>query len=101
MTGYLGKIIEIAETDELFSDPLHPYTQALISAIPIPDPTVKRNRIILPGSVPTPINPPPGCRFNPRCVHATERCKEDSHELIEVKPGHFVACHLFNDDING
>ena len=98
---YLGKIIEIAETDELFSSPLHPYTQALISAIPIPDPTVKRNRIILPGSVPTPINPPPGCRFNPRCVHATEKCSEESHELIEVKPGHFVACHLFNDDING
>jgi oligopeptide/dipeptide ABC transporter ATP-binding protein len=92
---YLGKIIEIAETDELFNNPLHPYTEALISAIPIPDPTIKRDRIILPGSVPTPINPPPGCRFNPRCIKAVEECQRESQELVEIKPGHYVACRLY------
>jgi len=97
---YLGEIIEIAETDEIFNKPLHPYTEALISAIPIPDPTVKRNRIILPGSVPTPINPPPGCRFNPRCVKAVEACRKDSPKLVEIKPGHFVACYIYKEQIN-
>jgi len=91
---YLGKLIEIADTETIFSQPLHPYTQALISAIPIPDPSIKRDRIILPGSVPTPIDPPPGCRFYPRCLHATPKCSEINPELVEIKPGHFVACSM-------
>ena len=89
---YLGKIVEIAETEIIFNEPLHPYTQALISAIPIPDPTVKRERIILPGTVPTPIDPPPGCRFHTRCLNATSECSTLEPELVEVKPGHFVSC---------
>jgi oligopeptide transport system ATP-binding protein len=91
---YLGKIVELAQTDELFDDPLHPYTKALISAIPIPDPTVKRDRIILSGDVPSPINPPKGCRFHPRCNLFTEKCKEVEPEIIEIRKGHYVACHL-------
>lgn len=90
---YLGKIFELAETEELFTKPLNPYTQALLSAIPIPDPDRKRSRIILPGEVPSAINPPSGCRFNPRCPYATERCKSEEPLLREVRPGHFVACH--------
>jgi len=90
---YLGKFVEIAETDELFSSPLHPYTQALLSSIPIPDPETKRSRIILPGEVPSPINPPAGCRFQPRCIYAKERkCVEDVPKLIDVGHGHWVAC---------
>ena len=89
---YLGKIVEIADTEIIFNEPLHPYTQALISAIPIPDPTVRRDRIILPGTVPTPIDPPPGCRFNPRCLKASSECSTLEPELVEVKPGHFVSC---------
>lgn len=91
---YLGKLIEIADTNTIFTEPLHPYTQALISAIPIPDPSIKRDRIILPGSVPTPIDPPPGCRFYPRCLKANPKCMEHHPELVEVKPGHFVACSM-------
>ena len=91
---YLGKLIEIADTETLFNEPLHPYTKALISAIPIPDPAVKRDRIILPGSVPTPIDPPPGCRFYPRCLKATSMCKDINPELVEIKPGHFVSCSM-------
>ena len=90
---YLGKVVEIGAKDIIFNEPLHPYTQALISAIPIPDPTVKRERIILPGSVPTPIDPPPGCRFFSRCQYATSKCSKFEPELIESRPGHFVACH--------
>lgn len=91
---YLGKVVEIGAKDIIFNEPLHPYTQALISAIPIPDPTVKRKRIILPGSVPTPIDPPPGCRFFSRCQFATSKCSEFEPELIESRPGHFVSCHI-------
>jgi len=91
---YLGKIVEYAETEELFNNPLHPYTQALLSAIPVPDPTTKRKRIILPGSVPSPINPPSGCPFHPRCPIAEERCKTEVPEWREIKPGHWAACHL-------
>jgi len=90
---YLGKFVEIAETDELFSSPLHPYTQALLSSIPIPDPETKRSRIILPGEVPSPINPPAGCRFQPRCIYQkNHRCIETAPELTDVGNGHLVAC---------
>jgi oligopeptide/dipeptide ABC transporter ATP-binding protein len=90
---YLGKFVEIAEADELFSSPLHPYTQALLSSIPIPDPETKSTRIVLPGEVPSPINPPSGCRFHPRCIYAKEhKCVENTQKLIDVGNGHFVAC---------
>ena len=94
MIMYLGRLVEIADTDELYNRPEHPYTQALMSAIPIPDPTVKRKRVILSGDVPTPINLPEGCRFHPRCKNATPKCLEMEPELSEIRKGHFVACHL-------
>jgi len=89
---YLGKIVEIAQCDNLYLNPLHYYTQALMSAIPVADPTVKSKRIILEGEVPTPINPPKGCRFHPRCPAATEQCKLEEPPLIEHKPDHWAAC---------
>jgi oligopeptide transport system ATP-binding protein len=90
---YLGKFVEIADTDELFDSPLHPYTQSLLSSIPIPDPEAKSTRIVLPGEVPSPINPPPGCRFQPRCIYAKEHnCVENTPRLIDSGEGHFVAC---------
>jgi len=92
---YLGKIVEIARTEELYKNPLHPYTQALFSAIPIPDPTVKKRRIILSGEVPSPVNPPLGCRFHPRCPKVMEVCKVDEPLLRDIGNGHLVACHLF------
>jgi oligopeptide/dipeptide ABC transporter ATP-binding protein len=95
MVMYLGKIVEVADNDELFSNPCHPYTEALLSAVPIPDPTVRRKRIILHGTVPTPISPPLGCRFFSRCMHATDKCLKEEPGLIEVKVKHFVACHLY------
>ena len=93
---YLGKIVELAERRELFTDPLHPYTQALISAVPIPDPDqeAKRQRIILQGDLPSPANPPQGCNFNTRCPVAIERCFTEEPAYREAKPGHMVACHL-------
>ena len=91
---YLGKIVEMGSIDRVFEEPLHPYTKALLSAIPIPDPTVKRERLVIGGEVPNPINPPPGCRFHPRCPFATERCKQEEPQLVEVEKGHKVACHL-------
>jgi oligopeptide transport system ATP-binding protein len=87
---YLGEIVELGPVKEIYDNPIHPYTEALMSAIPVPG--KKSSRIILKGSVPTPIDPPPGCRFNPRCNYSEPRCAKDNPELIEVKKGHFVAC---------
>ena len=86
--------MELASSDEIFKNPLHPYTKALMSAIPIPDPTIKRERIILTGDIPSPANPPKGCKFHTRCPYATDKCKEENPEYREVSEGHFVACHL-------
>lgn len=91
---YLGKLVEMASTDDIFAEPLHPYTQALLSAIPIPDPDSHRNRILLKGDVPSPVNPPSGCRFHERCEFAKEICKTSVPVWKEVKKGHFAACNL-------
>jgi len=96
---YLGKMAEIATSDHLYAEPLHPYAQALLSAIPIPDPEIMRNsnRIIIEGDVPSPINPPSGCTFRTRCPYAKELCSEEIPELMEVKDDHWVACHKVNN----
>ena len=91
---YLGKMMELADRDELFSNPLHPYTQSLMSAVPIPDPTRKKERIILKGDVPSPLNPPSGCRFHTRCPLAVDQCRVEAPSFEEKKPGHFAACWL-------
>jgi oligopeptide/dipeptide ABC transporter ATP-binding protein len=91
---YLGKLVEWTDREALFREPLHPYTKALISAIPIPDPTVQRARVILKGDVPSPLHPPAGCRFHPRCPVAKEICAQSEPEFKTAKPGHFVACWL-------
>ena len=91
---YLGKVVETAESKAIINAPKHPYTQALLSAVPVVDPDSKRQRIILPGDVPSPINPPSGCPFHPRCPVAEARCKIEVPALREVSPSHFAACHL-------
>jgi oligopeptide/dipeptide ABC transporter ATP-binding protein len=92
---YLGNMVEMAETDELFQNPLHPYTQALLSVIPVANPKYKRERIMLKGDIPSPINPPTGCTFHTRCPLATEKCKQEKPLYKEVAPNHSVACHLY------
>jgi oligopeptide transport system ATP-binding protein len=94
MVMYLGKIVELAEARAIIRAPKHPYTQALISAVPVVDPDSKRQRIVLPGDVPSPINPPPGCPFHPRCPIAEDQCRAKIPALKEIAPGHFAACHL-------
>ncbi len=95
---YLGSLVEVANSSELYANPVHPYTQALLSSIPIPDPDIAEasKRIVLEGDVPSPVNPPSGCKFRTRCRYATDICKEVSPELKEVEKEHFVACHLVN-----
>ena len=91
---YLGKIVELTDKRSLFTNPQHPYTEALLSAVPVPDPKIQRKRVILLGDVPSPIHPPPGCRFHTRCPYAEARCRSEEPAMKEVRPGHYVACHL-------
>ena len=94
---YLGDLVEYADKRTTFGNPLHPYTQALLSAAPVPDPSYKMNRIILEGSIPSPANPPSGCKFHTRCRHCMEICKTVVPTAREVEPGHQVVCHLYNE----
>ncbi len=91
---YLGRIVELADTGSIFTRPQHPYTVALLSAVPVPDPRSSRKRVILSGDVPSPVSPPPGCRFHTRCPLAFDRCRVEVPAMKEVAPGHFAACHL-------
>jgi oligopeptide/dipeptide ABC transporter ATP-binding protein len=91
---YLGKIVEIAPKKAIFTRPQHPYTEALLEAVPVPDPTRRKQRRVLTGDVPSPINPPPGCRFHTRCPYVEARCKVEEPPLQEVASGQWVACHL-------
>ena len=91
---YLGKIVELADKRTLFTNPLHPYTEALLSAVPIANPAVQRLKRLLPGDVPSPLAPPPGCPFHTRCAYAVARCRVETPPLREVESGHLVACHL-------
>jgi oligopeptide transport system ATP-binding protein len=93
---YLGRIVELAKDRELYTSPLHPYTVALLSAIPVPDPNITKKRIILEGDVPSPMRPPPGCHFHTRCPRKKEECERTIPELTEIGNGHYVACHLLN-----
>lgn len=95
---YLGSLVEYADTDRLFEKPLHPYTKALFSAIPMPDPNHKMERVILEGGIPSPANPPAGCKFHTRCSNCMEVCTHTAPEWQEVEPGHFCACHLYSDE---
>ena len=99
MVMYLGNVMEHGETDEIFINPLHPYTKALFSAVPVPDPDVKMNRIILTGDIPSPANPPLGCKFHTRCKECMNVCKFIEPEYIEALDNHFVACHLYNKEV--
>ena len=95
---YLGNLVEYGEKKDIFANPLHPYTQALFSAIPIPDPDAKMNRIVLEGSIPSPADPPAGCKFHTRCSRCMECCKHVAPKQKEIEPGHFVVCHLYDDE---
>lgn len=94
---YLGDLVEYGEKASIFENPLHPYTQALLSAVPVPDPNYKMKRIILEGSIPSPANPPSGCKFHTRCRFAMPICKTDAPQTREIEPGHLVVCHLYNE----
>lgn len=94
---YLGNVVELADSNELYAHPMHPYTQALLSAVPVPVLQAKKERIVLGGDVPSPMNPPTGCPFHPRCAHCMERCKKEKPILQEDAEGHLVACHLYQD----
>ncbi len=96
---YVGRLVEVAGVEELYARPLHPYTRALLSAVPVPDPAVEasRRRIILQGDVPSPVDPPRGCRFHPRCAHAREICRTEEPAFVEAAQGHGVACHLWQE----
>ncbi len=96
---YLGNMMEIGDTDDIFENPLHPYTKALFSAVPVPDPDVKSNRIILQGDIPSPANPPKGCKFHTRCDSCMSVCKLRNPKYIEASPNHFVACHLYDKEV--
>mgnify|MGYP001478800782 CR=1 FL=1 len=96
---YLGKMVELADNETLYEEPLHPYTQSLLSAIPEPDPDIKKERIILQGDLPSPTNPPTGCAFHTRCPFSMEHCKHVCPKMKEVKPNHFVACHLYDEAV--
>jgi len=91
---YVGSMVELAPSELLYQNPLHPYTEALLSAVPKPDPDLRMTRIVLPGDVPNPASPPPGCKFHPRCRYAEDVCKHEVPAFVEAAPGHFVACHL-------
>ncbi len=92
---YLGKIVELADSAEIYRNPRHPYTRALLSAVPVPAPAARRTRVLLPGDVPSPIHPPPGCAFHPRCPYVEERCRREEPQLTTGQNGHAVACHVF------
>ena len=94
---YLGSLVEYGKTEDIFDEPLHPYTKALFSAIPVPDPDAKMHRIVLEGSIPSPANPPSGCKFHTRCKDCMKICSEVNPEWKEIRPGHFCACHLYDD----
>ena len=93
---YLGNLVEYGDKKDIFKNPLHPYTKALFSAIPVPDPNAKMERIVLEGSIPSPANPPEGCKFHTRCKYCTEKCKCEAPVQKEIEPGHFVVCHLYD-----
>lgn len=97
---YLGKMVELAASEDLYDEPLHPYTQALLAAVPVPDPDFKRETALLTGDIPSPANPPSGCTFHTRCPFKMDACTTQKPSLVEVKPGHSVACHLFDEAIN-
>ena len=91
---YLGRIVEYTDKRTLFISPQHPYTESLLAAVPVPDPAIKRKKIVLQGDVPSPVKPPPGCHFHTRCPYVFDRCRSETPALREVKPGQLVACHL-------
>lgn len=95
---YLGSLVEYGDKKDIFQNPLHPYTKALMSAVPVADPKAKMNRIVLEGSIPSPANPPSGCKFHTRCAYCMEKCKTIAPEQREIEPGHYVTCHLFDEE---